>query len=100
MRLHYGTLNRLPRGTFAEEARLAANIERQSSGILRRSAASMGMAGHFAKWEACASPLATMPSPCRGRSSIWPQMMTGATFCPESSLCSPPTTNARRLKHF
>ena len=52
MRLHYGTLNHLPRETFAEEARLAADIERQSPGILRRIADSMGMATDFAKWEA------------------------------------------------
>ena len=52
MRLHYGTLNHLPRETFAEEARLAADIEHQSPGILRRIADSMGMATDFAKWEA------------------------------------------------
>ena len=52
MRLHHGTLNHLPRETFAEEARLAADIERQSPGMLRRIADSMGMASDFAKWEA------------------------------------------------
>lgn len=52
MRLHYGTLNHLPRETFAEEARLAADLEGQSPGILRRIADSMGMADEFAKWEA------------------------------------------------
>ena len=52
MRLHYGTLNHLPRETFAGEARLAADIERQSPGILRRIAGSIGMASDFAKWEA------------------------------------------------
>lgn len=52
MRLHYGTLNHLLHETFAEEARLAADIERQSPGILRRIADSMGMANDFAKWEA------------------------------------------------
>lgn len=52
MHLHYGTLNHLPRETFSEEARLAADLERQSPGILRRIADSMGMGGEFAKWEA------------------------------------------------
>ncbi len=52
MRLHYGTLNHLPRETFAEEAKLAAEMERQSPGTLRRIAESMGMADDFAKWEA------------------------------------------------
>ena len=52
MRLHYGSLNDLPRETFAEKARLAADIERQSPGILRRIADSIGMASDFAKWEA------------------------------------------------
>ena len=51
MRLHYGTLNHLPRETFVEEARLAGDLERQSPGILRRIADSMGMADEFAKWE-------------------------------------------------
>lgn len=52
MRLNYGTLNHLPRETFVVEARLAADLERQSPGILRRIAGSMGMADEFAKWEA------------------------------------------------
>ena len=52
MRLHYGTLNHLPRETHPEEAKLAADCERQSPGILRRIAESMGMADDFAKWEA------------------------------------------------
>lgn len=52
MRLHYGTLNHLPRETFVEEARLAADLEAQSPGILRRIADSMGMADDFANWEA------------------------------------------------
>ena len=52
MRLHYGTLSHLPRETFAEEARLAADLELQSPGILRKIAESMGMADDFAKWEA------------------------------------------------
>ena len=51
MRLHYGTLNHLPREIFVEEARLAADLECQSPGILRRIADSMGMADEFAKWE-------------------------------------------------
>ena len=34
------------------EARLAADLERQSPGILRRIADSMGMADEFARWEA------------------------------------------------
>ena len=52
MRLHYGTLNHLPRETFVAEAKLAADLEDQSSGILRKIAVSMGMAYDFAKWEA------------------------------------------------
>ena len=52
MRLHYGTLNCLPRETFAAEARLAADLEGQSPGILRKIAESMGMADDFAAWEA------------------------------------------------
>jgi hypothetical protein len=52
MRLHYGTLNHLPRETFAAEAKLAADLEGQSPGILRKIAESMGMADDFAKWEA------------------------------------------------
>ncbi|MDP3261780.1 MAG: hypothetical protein U1E06_09830 [Tabrizicola sp.] len=51
MRLHYGTLSHLPRETFAEEARLAVELEGQSPGILRRIAESMGLADDFAKWE-------------------------------------------------
>ena len=52
MRLHYGTLNHLPRETFEAEAKLAADLEGQSPGILRKIAESMGMADDFAKWEA------------------------------------------------
>jgi hypothetical protein len=52
MRLHYGTLNHLPRETFAAETKLAADLEGQSPGILRKIAESMGMADDFAKWEA------------------------------------------------
>ena len=52
MRLHYGTLNHLPPETFAEEAKLAADLERQSPGTLRRIADSMGFADDFANWEA------------------------------------------------
>ena len=50
MRLHYGTLNHLPRETFAAEAKLAADLEIQSPRILRKIADSMGMADDFAKW--------------------------------------------------
>ena len=52
IRLHYGTLNHLPRETFVAEAKLAADLEGQSPGILRKIAESMGMADDFAKWEA------------------------------------------------
>ena len=52
MRLHYGTLNHLQRETFAAEAKLAADLEAQSPGILRKIAESMGMADDFAEWEA------------------------------------------------
>ncbi len=52
MRLHYGTLNHLPRETFVAEAKLAADLEVQSPGILRKMAESMGMADDFAEWEA------------------------------------------------
>ena len=52
MRLHYGTLNHLPRETFAAEAKLAADLEAQSPGIVRKIAESMGMADDFAEWEA------------------------------------------------
>jgi hypothetical protein len=51
MRLHYGTLSHLPRETFLAEAKLAADLEAQSPGILSKIADSMGMAGDFAKWE-------------------------------------------------
>ena len=49
MRLHYGTLNHLPRETVEAEAKLAADLEGQSPGILRKIAESMGMADDFAK---------------------------------------------------
>ena len=52
MRMHYGTLNQLPRETFVAEAKLAADLEGQLPGILRKIAESMGMADDFAKWEA------------------------------------------------
>ena len=52
MRLHYGTLNHLPRETFMAEAELAADLEGKSPGILRKIAESMGLADDFAKWEA------------------------------------------------
>ncbi len=52
MRLQYGTLNHLPREVFAEEAKLAADCERQSPGYLCRTADSLGMAEEFAAWEA------------------------------------------------
>ena len=52
MRLQYGTLNHLPREVFAEEARLAADCERQSPGFLRRTADSFGMGEEFSAWEA------------------------------------------------
>ena len=52
MRLHYGTLNHLPRETFVAEAKLAADLDAQSPGILRKISESMGMADDFAKWEA------------------------------------------------
>ena len=51
MRLHYGTLNHLPCETFVAEAKLAAELEAQSPGILCKIADSMGMADDFAKWE-------------------------------------------------
>ncbi len=47
MRLQYGTLNHLPREVFTEEARLAADCERQSPGFLRRTAESFGMGEEF-----------------------------------------------------
>ena len=40
------------RETFVAEAKLASDLERQSPGILRKIAESMGMADDFAKWEA------------------------------------------------
>ena len=52
MRLHYGTMNYLPREIFVAEAKLAADLEIQSPGILRKIAESMGMEDDFAKWEA------------------------------------------------
>ena len=52
MRLQYGTLNHLPREVFAEEAKIAADCERQSPGFLRRTAASFGMGAEFTAWEA------------------------------------------------
>ena len=52
MRLHYGTLNHLPRETFVTESKLAADLEGQSPGILRKIAESMGLGDDFAKWEA------------------------------------------------
>ena len=51
MRLHYGTLSHLPRETFAAEAKLAADLEAQSPGILSKIADSMGMTDDFTKWE-------------------------------------------------
>ena len=51
MRLHYGNLNHLPRETLVAEAKLAADLEGQSPGILRKIAESMGMVDDFAKWE-------------------------------------------------
>jgi hypothetical protein len=47
MRLQYGTFNHLPREVFAEEAMLAADIERLSPGFLRRTAESFGMGEEF-----------------------------------------------------
>ncbi len=52
MRLNYHTPNHLPREVFVAEAKLAADLERQCPGSLREIAASMGMEGEFAKWEA------------------------------------------------
>ena len=52
MRLHSGTLNHLPRETFVAEAKLTADLEGQSPGILRNIADSLGMADDFAKCEA------------------------------------------------
>ena len=51
MRLQYGTLSHLPRETFVAEAKLAAALENESPGILRKIAKSMGLADDFAKWE-------------------------------------------------
>ncbi len=47
MRLHYGTLNHLPCETFAAEAKLAADLEGQSPGILRKIAESCVSASNF-----------------------------------------------------
>ncbi len=52
MRLHHHTLNHLPREVFVAEAKLSADLERQSPGALREIAASMGMEVEFAQWEA------------------------------------------------
>ncbi len=52
MRLQHHTLNHLPRAVFVAEAKLAAELERQSPGSLREIAASMGMEVEFAQWEA------------------------------------------------
>jgi len=52
MRLQYGTLNHLPREVFVDEAKLAADCERQSPGFLRRTAESFGMGEEFTVWEA------------------------------------------------
>ena len=49
MHLHYGTLNHLPRETFTAETKLAADLEGQSPGILRKIADSMDMNDDFAK---------------------------------------------------
>ena len=51
MRLQYGSLNHLPREVFAEEAKLAADCERQSPGFLQSAAESFGMADEFTAWE-------------------------------------------------
>ena len=52
MRLHYGTLNHLPRETFVAGAKFAADLEGRSPGILRKIVESMGTAHDFAKWVA------------------------------------------------
>ena len=52
MRLHYGTLNHLPRETFVAEAKLAADLEGQSPGILRKIAESLSMADDFTNGKA------------------------------------------------
>ena len=52
MRLHHHTLNHLSREVFVAEAKIAADLERQSPGSLREIAQDMGMEGEFAKWEA------------------------------------------------
>jgi hypothetical protein len=52
MRLHHHALNHLPREVFVVEAKLAAELERQSPGSLREIAKDRGMEGEFAKWEA------------------------------------------------
>ena len=45
-------MNHLPRETFVAEAKLAADLEGQSPGILRKIVDSMGMADDFTKWKA------------------------------------------------
>lgn len=52
MRLHHGILNHLPRETFVIVVNLAADLKRQSPGILRKIAENMGLADTFGKWEA------------------------------------------------
>lgn len=52
MRSQYGTLNHLPRGVFAEEAKIAAECEKQHPGYLRNIALSFGMVAEFDRWEA------------------------------------------------
>ena len=49
MRLHYGTLNHLPRETFVAEVKLAADLQGRSPGVLRKIAENMGMATDFTK---------------------------------------------------
>jgi hypothetical protein len=51
MRLEYGTLDHLPRETFAAEAKIAAAMEREEPGALRQLAASYGLAADFDQWE-------------------------------------------------
>ncbi len=52
MRQRHHTLNHLPREVFVVEAKLAAEMERQSPGSLREIAECMGKEGEVAKWEA------------------------------------------------
>ena len=52
MRLHYGTLNHLPRETFVAEPKLGADLEGQSRSILRKIADGMGMVNDFTNWKA------------------------------------------------